>query len=144
MSKGNLRVKEQAAHCMFAAMRHALRLVEMLITWSMQDCCRCHAYLITILTTGQKKEDLENVPKISLYVSRCYYLCKRIVTYPEWLLLIVIRVGHQLLSYVHVWYLIQQLLVKSGNVHLDALCLLDKWPNQIYLPIVIAAQGQSK
>lgn len=37
---------------------------------------------------NRAEEDLENVPKISLYVSRCYYLCKRIVTYPEWLLLI--------------------------------------------------------
>ena len=147
MSKGNLRVKEQAAYCTFAVMRDALRLVERLITWSMQEHCRCCAYLIRVLTAGQKKEDLENVPKISLYVSRCYYPCKRIVTYPEWLLLLVIsilRMGHQLLRNVHVRYLIQQLLVKSGNVHLDALCLLDKWPNQIYLPIVIAAQGLSE
>lgn len=147
MSKGNLRVKAQAAYCTFAVMRDALWLVERLITWSMQEHCRCHAYLIRVLTAGQKKEDLENVPKISLYVSRCYYPWTRIVAYPEWLLLLVIsipRMGHQLLRNVHVLYLIQQLLVKSGNVHLDALCLLDEWPNPIYLPIVIAAQGLSE
>lgn len=112
MSKGNLRVKAQAAYCMFAVMRDALWLVERLITWSMQEHCRCLAYLIRVLTAGQKKEDLENVPKISLYVSRCYYPWKRTVAYPEWLLLLVIsipRMGHQLLRNVHVLYLIQQL-----------------------------------
>lgn len=147
MSKGNLRVKEQAAYCMFAAMRDALWLVERLITWSMQEHCRCHAYLIRVLTAGQKKEDLENVPKISLYVSRCYYPWKRIVTYSELLLLLeasILWMGQQLLRNVHVWYLLQQLLVKSGNVHLDAMCWPDKWPNQIYLPTVTAAQGLSK
>lgn len=139
MSKGNVRVKEQSVSCMFAAMRDALRLMERLITWSMQDHCRCCAYLIRVLTAGQKKEDLENMPKIPLYVSRCLYPWKRIVTYPEWLLLLIIWIlwmGHQLLRNVLLWYLIQQLLVKSGNVHLDNCCLLDKWPKQIYLPVV--------
>lgn len=115
MSKGNLRVKEQSVSCMFAAMRDALWLVERLIIWSMQDHCRCCVYLIRARTAGQKKEDLENVQKIPLYVSRCYYPWKRIVTYPEWLLLLIIRVlwmGHQLLSNVLLWYLIQQLHVK--------------------------------
>lgn len=142
MSRGNLRVKEQSVSCMFAAMRSALWLVERLITWSMQDHCRCCAYLIRVLTAGQKKEDLENVPKIPLYVSRCCYPWKRIVTYPEWLLLLIMRIlwmGHQLWSNVLLWYLIQQLLVRSGNVHHDAHCLLDKWPNHIYLPTVWAS-----
>lgn len=128
-------------------MRDGLWLVERLIIWSVQEHCRCCAYLIRVPTAGQKKEDLENVPKVSLYVSRCYYPWRRIVTYPEWLLLLIISIlwmGHQLLRNAHVQYLIEESLVKSGNVHLDALCLLDKWPNQIYLPIVIAAQGLSE
>lgn len=57
------------------------------------------------------------------------------VTSPEWLLLIVIstlQMGYQLLRNVHMQYLIWQLLVKSGNVHLDALYLLDKWLSQLF------------
>lgn len=37
--------------------------MERLITWHRQDHCGCCAYLIRVLTAGQKKEDLENVPK---------------------------------------------------------------------------------
>lgn len=44
-----------------------LLVVEGPITWGMPECCRCPAYLTRVLAVGQKKENLENVPKISLY-----------------------------------------------------------------------------